>query len=100
MKPRLAAVLAAAPVLALFLLADLAAPARSATPPPRDLEANLVDELVVGTVNVWEVPGYRTEMSPFGGIKDSGNGCKEGMVSAMAAYTNVKTFSLPWSSGA
>jgi len=47
MKPRLAAVLAAAPVLALFLLADLAAPARSATPPPRDLEANLVDELVV-----------------------------------------------------
>jgi len=60
----------------------------------------LVDELVVGTVNVWEVPGYRTEMSPFGGIKDSGNGCKEGMVSAMAAYTNVKTFSLPWSSGA
>jgi putative phosphonoacetaldehyde dehydrogenase len=60
----------------------------------------LVDELVVGTVNVWEVPGYRTEMSPFGGIKDSGNGCKEGMVSAMTAYTNVKTFSLPWSSGA
>lgn len=52
--------------------------------------------LHVGTVNIWEVPGYRTEMSPFGGIKDSGNGCKEGVVEAMKGYTNVKTFSLPW----
>ena len=31
-----------------------------------------VNELNVGTVNVWEVPGYRIELSPFGGIKDSG----------------------------
>ncbi|MGR3322358.1 MAG: phosphonoacetaldehyde dehydrogenase [Pseudooceanicola sp.] len=52
--------------------------------------------LKVGTVNIWEVPGYRTEMSPFGGIKDSGNGEKEGVVEAMKSYTNVKTFSLPW----
>lgn len=52
--------------------------------------------LKVGTVNIWEVPGYRTEMSPFGGIKDSGNGEKEGVVAAMKSYTNVKTFSLPW----
>lgn len=52
--------------------------------------------LRVGTVNIWEVPGYRTEMSPFGGIKDSGNGFKEGVVEAMKSYTNVKTFSLPW----
>jgi putative phosphonoacetaldehyde dehydrogenase len=52
--------------------------------------------LKVGTVNVWEVPGYRTEMSPFGGIKDSGLGYKEGVVEAMKSYTNVKTFSLPW----
>ena len=52
--------------------------------------------LVVGTVNVWEVPGYRIEMSPFGGIKDSGNGYKEGVIEAMKSYTNVKTFSLPW----
>jgi putative phosphonoacetaldehyde dehydrogenase len=52
--------------------------------------------LQVGTVNVWEVPGYRTEMSPFGGIKDSGMGYKEGVVEAMKSYTNVKTFSLPW----
>ena len=53
--------------------------------------------LKVGTVNIWEVPGYRTEMSPFGGIKDSGLGYKEGVVEAMKSYTNVKTFSLPWS---
>ncbi len=53
--------------------------------------------LRVGTVNIWEVPGYRIEMSPFGGIKDSGNGYKEGVIEAMKSFTNVKTFSLPWS---
>ena len=52
--------------------------------------------LEVGTVNIWEVPGYRIEMSPFGGIKDSGNGYKEGVIEAMKSFTNVKTFSLPW----
>ena len=52
--------------------------------------------LEVGTVNIWEVPGYRIEMSPFGGIKDSGNGYKEGVIEAMKSYTNIKTFSLPW----
>jgi phosphonoacetaldehyde dehydrogenase len=56
----------------------------------------LIQELRTGTVNVWEVPGYRTEMSPFGGIKDSGLGYKEGVVEAMKSYTNVKTFSVPW----
>jgi len=55
-----------------------------------------IQGLNTGTVNVWEVPGYRTEMSPFGGIKDSGLGYKEGVVEAMKSYTNVKTFSLPW----
>ncbi len=54
--------------------------------------------LQVGTVNIWEVPGYRIEMSPFGGIKDSGNGYKEGVIEAMKSFTNVKTFSLPWTS--
>ncbi len=57
-----------------------------------------INELEVGTVNVWEVPGYRIEMSPFGGIKDSGLGYKEGVVEAMKSFTNVKTYSLPWSS--
>lgn len=55
-----------------------------------------VNSLQTGTVNIWEVPGYRIEMSPFGGIKDSGLGYKEGVIEAMASYTNVKTFSLPW----
>ncbi|MGR3586593.1 MAG: aldehyde dehydrogenase family protein, partial [Pseudooceanicola nanhaiensis] len=55
-----------------------------------------IRDLQVGTVNIWEVPGYRTEMSPFGGIKDSGNGTKEGVIEAMKSFTNVKTFSLPW----
>ena len=52
--------------------------------------------LEVGTVNIWEVPGYRTEMSPFGGIKDSGLGYKEGVVETMKGYTTVRTYSVPW----
>ena len=55
-----------------------------------------IQNLKVGTVNVWEVPGYRIEMSPFGGIKDSGLGYKEGVLEAMKSFTNIKTFSLPW----
>ena len=55
-----------------------------------------IQNLKVGTVNIWEVPGYRIEMSPFGGIKDSGLGYKEGALEAMKSYTNLKTYSLPW----
>ncbi len=55
-----------------------------------------VEGLHVGTVNIWDVPGYRIEMSPFGGIKDSGLGYNEGVIEAMQNITNVKTFSLPW----
>ncbi len=55
-----------------------------------------IEGLKVGTVNIWEVPGYRIEMSPFGGIKDSGLGYKEGVIEAMKSFTNVKTYSLPW----
>ena len=61
-----------------------------------DYISRFVAELEVGTVNVWEVPGYRIEMSPFGGIKDSGLGDKEGVVEAMKGFTNVRTWSLPW----
>ncbi len=53
-------------------------------------------ELKVGTVNLWEVPGYRIELTPFGGIKDSGLGYKEGVQEAMKSFTNCKTFTLPW----
>jgi putative phosphonoacetaldehyde dehydrogenase len=62
-----------------------------------DYIARFVAELEVGTVNIWEVPGYRIEMSPFGGVKDSGLGYKEGVVEAMKSFTNVRTWSLPWS---
>ena len=55
-----------------------------------------VQELQVGSVNVREVPGYRLELTPFGGIKDSGLGYKEGVQEAMKGFTNVKTYSLPW----
>ena len=55
-----------------------------------------ISELNHGTVNIWEVPGYRIEMSPFGGIKDSGLGYKEGVIEAMKSFTNLKTFSMPW----
>jgi aldehyde dehydrogenase (NAD+) len=62
-----------------------------------DFVTRFVRELNVGTVNVREVPGYRLELTPFGGIKDSGLGYKEGVQEAMKSFTNVKTYSLPWS---
>ena len=61
-----------------------------------DYITKFVSELRVGTVNVREVPGYRLELTPFGGIKDSGLGYKEGVQEAMKSFTNTKTYSLPW----
>jgi acyl-CoA reductase-like NAD-dependent aldehyde dehydrogenase len=61
-----------------------------------DYVTKFVSELNVGSVNIWEVPGYRLESTPFGGIKDSGLGYKEGVVEAMKSFTNVKTYSIPW----
>jgi aldehyde dehydrogenase (NAD+) len=55
-----------------------------------------IKTLRCGTVNINEVPGFRVESSPFGGIKDSGLGIKEGVIEAIKAYSFVKTFSLPW----
>ncbi len=55
-----------------------------------------IKELKVGTVNINEVPGYRIESSPFGGVKDSGLGIKEGVIESMKCFSYVKTFSLPW----
>jgi phosphonoacetaldehyde dehydrogenase len=63
---------------------------------PLDYITRFVNELNVGTVNVREVPGYRLELTPFGGIKDSGLGYKEGVQEAMKSFTNTKTYSLPW----
>jgi phosphonoacetaldehyde dehydrogenase len=61
-----------------------------------DLITRFVGELHVGSVNVREVPGYRLEVTPFGGIKDSGLGYKEGVREAMKSFCNTKTYSLPW----
>ncbi|HSW20473.1 MAG TPA: phosphonoacetaldehyde dehydrogenase [Ramlibacter sp.] len=61
-----------------------------------DYITRFAQELVVGTVNVWEVPGYRIELTPFGGIKDSGLGYKEGVQEAMKSFCNSKTFTMPW----
>jgi phosphonoacetaldehyde dehydrogenase len=61
-----------------------------------DYITRFVTELNVGSVNIREVPGYRLESTPFGGIKDSGLGYKEGVQEAMKSFTNVKTYSLPW----
>ncbi len=61
-----------------------------------DLITRFIRELQVGSVNVREVPGYRLELTPFGGIKDSGLGYKEGVLEAMKSFCNTKTYSLPW----
>lgn len=60
------------------------------------LATRAIQKLRVGTVNINEVPGYRIENSPFGGIKDSGLGAKEGVIEAMKLMSTIKTFSLPW----
>lgn len=61
-----------------------------------DYITRFVSELNVGSVNVREVPGYRLELTPFGGVKDSGLGYKEGVQEAIKSFTNIKTYSLPW----
>jgi putative phosphonoacetaldehyde dehydrogenase len=61
-----------------------------------DWITKLSKELNVGSVNVWEVPGFRIELTPFGGIKDSGLGQKEGVREAFKNFTNLKTLSFPW----
>jgi phosphonoacetaldehyde dehydrogenase len=55
-----------------------------------------IRELRCGTVNIREVPGFRTEETPFGGVKASGLGAKEGVIEAVRAMTNVKLVTLPW----
>ena len=37
-------------------------------------------------------PGYRTEVAPFGGFGDSGNGAKEGVFCAIDGLLNKRTF--------
>jgi aldehyde dehydrogenase (NAD+) len=59
--------------------------------------ARCIRELRAGTVNIREVPGWRTELTPFGGIGDSGLGVKEGVRDAIRAMSFTKLYTLPWS---
>ena len=61
-----------------------------------DYITRFINDLHVGSVNIREVPGYRLELTPFGGIKDSGLGYKEGVQEVIKSFTNIKTYSLPW----
>lgn len=58
--------------------------------------ARCIRELRAGTVNVREVPGWRTELTPFGGTGDSGLGVKEGVREAIRAMSFTKLYTLPW----
>jgi hypothetical protein len=49
-----------------------------------------------GSVSVNEVPGYRTKLTPFAGIKASGLGVTEGVVEAIHGMTTVRLYTMPW----
>lgn len=61
-----------------------------------NLAMDAAKRLRTGTTNINEVPGFRIESSPFGGVKDSGLGVKEGVIEAIKTMSSVKTFSFPW----
>ena len=54
------------------------------------------DRVDVGGLMVNEIPSYRVDNMPYGGVKDSGLGIKEGVVEAMKVLSTVKSISLPW----
>lgn len=61
-----------------------------------DSALNAAKRLRCGMVNINDLPSFRTELSPFGGVRDSGLGVKEGVEEAVKLFTNVKTVSFPW----
>jgi len=61
-----------------------------------ELALRCARELRCGTVNIDEVPGFRTELTPFGGVGDSGLGVKEGVRETIRALTVGKLVSFPW----
>jgi len=58
--------------------------------------SRLVAELEVGMININETPSYRIPSAPFGGLKSSGLGLREGIRRSMNNFTQTKTVSLPW----
>lgn len=57
--------------------------------------SNYVRNLHANTVNIWDVPGFRTELTPFGGDGLSGNGVKEGISEGFRLYSRTRTYSMP-----
>ena len=54
-----------------------------------DYITRFINDLHVGSVNIREVPGYRLELTPFGGIKESGIG-REGSKYGIEDYLELK----------
>jgi phosphonoacetaldehyde dehydrogenase len=96
------------PVAPIIRVADLDAAIAVANSTPYALSSGVctfdwraisrcIRELRAGTVNIREVPGWRTELTPFGGTGDSGLGVKEGVREAIRAMSFTKLYTLPWS---
>ncbi len=95
------------PVAPILRVADLDAAIAVANATPYALSSGVctfdwraisrcIRELRAGTVNIREVPGWRTELTPFGGSGDSGLGVKEGVHEAIRAMSFTKLYTLPW----
>jgi putative phosphonoacetaldehyde dehydrogenase len=106
-RTRLVATETFGPVAPIIRVADLDEAIAVANSTPYALSSGVVTfdwraiqrcirELRAGTVNIREVPGWRTELTPFGGVGDSGLGVKEGVREAMKAMTYTKLYTLPW----
>jgi len=52
----------------------------------------IANSIKVGQFNWNNNPGYRTELAPFGGFGDSGNGSKEGVLMAAEGMRRIRTF--------
>ena len=106
-QSRLVATETFGPVAPIIRVEDLDAAIRVANSTPYALSSGVctfdwraisrcVKELRAGTVNIREVPGWRTEVTPFGGFGDSGLGVKEGVREAIKAMSFTKLYTLPW----
>jgi phosphonoacetaldehyde dehydrogenase len=106
-QSRLVATETFGPVAPIIRVEDLDAAIRIANSTPYALSSGVctfdwraisrcIKELRAGTVNIREVPGWRTEVTPFGGFGDSGLGVKEGVREAIKAMSFTKLYTLPW----
>jgi len=54
------------------------------------ISRQVIDEIDAGGILINEVPTYRADNAPYGGVKDSGLG-REGVLYAMEEYSERKT---------